>query len=295
MALQSMTGYSSTHNEFNGTAWNWSIKSVNGKGLDARFRLPINFEQVELSAKKIIQKYLTRGNLQISLQLNGTNREIVPVINYAIIDQIAEASKELQKRHGGELPTIGELLSTKGAIEFQESDFSEAERSELENDIVAGFEEAVVSLHQARLTEGQAIAAVLDEQLKKIEKLYNSILADGSRAPEAQLKHLTSQLQKLIGDQQILDAQRLHQEVAILAAKSDIQEELDRLQMHLKSGNDLLDSDGPIGRKLDFLSQELNRECNTICSKSNSHTVTALALEMKLLIEQFREQVQNLE
>ncbi len=295
MALQSMTGFARHEGQYDDVSWVWELRSVNGKGLDLRFRLPSGFEAVESAARKSAQTSLSRGNIQISLQTRQNSSNLVPVVNEPVLETIIEVAEKLTKKVGGELPSAADLLNIRGVVEFEEASRSKEEQNALETAMVKSFEQALASLLEARIAEGSAVGEVLKTQIEKIASLRKKIDADGARSPEAIGTKLKAQLAKLIAESDGLDPQRLHQEAALLAAKADVQEELDRLAVHLESASDLLKGSGPLGRKLDFLSQEFNRECNTICSKSNSASVSSLGLDMKLVIDQFREQVQNME
>lgn len=295
MTLQSMTGFSRTQGQFEDTAWVWEMRSVNGKGLDFRLRVPSGFEAVEVAGRNLLAQYFKRGNIQISLSITQSASVALPHINQEAVTSLLEAAKELQKKVGGELPNAAELMAMRGVVELSEKQLDEETIKKRNAAILESLDHAAKSLVAMRQSEGQAIAKVLSEQVAKISQLHLAIEANEARRPEAIKKQLQFQVDKLIENNSDFDEQRLYQEVAILAAKSDLQEELDRLVVHVKAASDLLSGEGPVGRRLDFLAQEFNRECNTICSKSNSAQVTSIGLEMKLTIDQFREQLQNME
>jgi len=295
MALQSMTGFARHQGQFEGTSWVWELRSVNGKGLDIRTRIPNGFEAIEAAARAKLPKLFTRGNMQVSLTMTQTQGGCVPYINMQAIDALLQAAKELQAKTGGDLPTVAELMAVRGVVELGENQMDEADKARLDDRIIQSLEGAAHALLEVRTVEGNEIAVILSAQVEKIESLYRAISGDPSRTPEAIKSALRLQVAKLVANDEKLDEDRLYQEVAILAAKADLQEELDRLVVHLKAAKELLSSEGPVGRRLDFLAQEFNRECNTICSKSNSAAVTSLGLDMKLVIDQFREQLQNME
>ncbi|MGI9351301.1 MAG: YicC/YloC family endoribonuclease [Rhizobiaceae bacterium] len=294
MTLQSMTGFARIDGDNDRYSWVWELRSVNGKGLDLRFRIPPGFESVEVPARQAAQKLLKRGNIQITLQVRQNSENQVLGINEKLVDELIEASRILQKKIGGELPDASDILAIRGVVEIGESDdgsLSEKYR----NEILLTFERALKELVEVRTQEGVEVGKVISEQISGIEKLHGKIEKDPSRSSEQIRKTIKTQVERLISESETLDEQRLYQEAAILAAKADIQEELDRLNVHVGAARDLISAGGPVGRKLDFLAQEFNRECNTICSKSNSATLTALGLDMKLIIDQFREQLQNME
>ena len=187
------------------------------------------------------------------------------------------------------------LLTMRGVVDFREAEESEAERAARDGDIRAGFAEAVDRLAEMRRKEGAALADVLLGQIARIEALTSTVEDDPSRGVAAIAERLAGQVALLMQGASALDRDRLHQEVALLATKADLREEIDRLKAHVAAARALIAEGGPIGRKLDFLAQEFNRESNTICSKSNAAAVTAAGIELKVVIDQFREQVQNLE
>lgn len=295
MTLQSMTGFARTQGQFEETSWVWELRSVNGKGLDLRLRIPSGFEALEVKSRKLLTTYFTRGNVQISLSVTQSSSASLPYINQEAVSTLLEAAKELQQRVGGDLPSAAELMAMRGVVELQEKQLNDEEKDTLHLAILESLKEAAEALLSMRQGEGRAIAEVLRQQVEKIEQLHRQIEANDARSPEAIKQQLQTQIDKIVENNAEFDDQRLYQEVAILAAKADLQEELDRLVVHVKAAQDLLRSDGPVGRRLDFLAQEFNRECNTICSKSNSAEVTSIGLDMKLIIDQFREQLQNME
>ncbi|MEM9330247.1 MAG: YicC/YloC family endoribonuclease [Pseudomonadota bacterium] len=294
MALQSMTGFARAEGENEELSWLWEIRSVNGKGLDLRFRTPSGFESLEIEARKLVQKAITRGNLQVALQVRQKSSRQMININEQLIEELVAASANLQQKLGGPMPGPADVLGIKGVVETSDI-FDAVDRDQLCGDILNTFKDAVAFLSQARTEEGSAIGKTLLSQVEKIGLLLEKIEQDPSREPELIKQSLHAQIAKLITDSEGFNEQRLHQEAVLLAAKADIQEEIDRLKVHVNSSKSLLSKGGAVGRKLDFLAQEFNRECNTICSKSNSSTVTSWGLDMKLVIDQFREQLQNME
>ena len=295
MTLQSMTGFARTQGQFEETSWVWELRSVNGKGLDLRLRIPNGFEALEVKSRNLLSQYFSRGNIQISLSMTQSSSASIPYVNQDAVSALLDAARELQGKVGGNLPSAAELMSMRGVVELSEKQLDDDAKDKLHLEILETLEEAAKALLAMRQSEGQAIAKVLEEQVEKIAQLHRDIEANDARSPEAIKRQLKMQVDKLVENNSEFDEQRLYQEVAILAAKADLQEELDRLVVHVKAAQDLLESDGPVGRRLDFLAQEFNRECNTICSKSNSAEVTSIGLDMKLIIDQFREQLQNME
>ena len=295
MTLQSMTGFARTQGQHESTSWIWEMRSVNGKGLDLRIRVPSGFEDVETAARMLLSKFFKRGNIQISLSITTSASATLPFINDVAVDRLIDAAKKIQKKTGGNLPTPAELMLVRGVVELGEEALNEESKAARNKVILESLAEAASALVAMRESEGAAIAKVLKEQIDKISQLHSDIEANEARSPAAIKAQLKLQVEKLIENNSDFDEQRLYQEATILAAKADLQEELDRLVVHVKASQELLDCDGPVGRRLDFLAQEFNRECNTICSKSNSAEVTSIGLDMKLIIDQFREQLQNME
>ncbi len=290
-----MTGFSRVEGSDGQLSWVWELRSVNGKGLDVRLRLPPGYESLDIELRKILAGCFKRGNLQASLQVFGEEELAAVKVNRKVFDSLADQARALADELGGEMPTIAELIAMRGVVEMGGPGYSE-ERLALRNKaLIAGLKDAATELSMMRGEEGRAIVAVLKQQLEQISRIQVAIRNNKSRTPSAIRAQLKSQVEKLMESSDQLDEERLHQEAILLAAKSDLQEELDRIAIHVESAENLLDSEGPAGRKLDFLSQELNRECNTICSKSNAGEVSSLGLDMKLVIDQFREQLQNLE
>lgn len=295
MTIQSMTGFARTSGQDEGQTWTWELRSLNGKGCDIRLRLPPGLEDMDAEVRKRIASRFVRGNLQANLQLEVVSAGLAPRVNEALALALGEAAKSLQSKMGGELPNVAQIMNMRGVVELEEPSTDDATRNTRNERLLAGLDDAVDALVRARIGEGAGILKVLSGQLDRLRGLAARINDNEDRSPAAIRKTLANQIAKLTEAEETLDPQRLHQEAVLIAAKADIQEELDRLGVHLASAEELLSGSGPVGRKLDFLAQEFNRECNTICSKSNSAAITALGLDMKLVIDQFREQVQNME
>jgi uncharacterized protein (TIGR00255 family) len=217
------------------------------------------------------------------------------VVNEVFLRDLAGLAKRLQEQFGVAPATADGLLSLRGVLEIPETSETEEVRAALDAAILAALEAALAGLEQARQSEGEALRSLLSGHIDAIEALTLKAEADPSREPAAIRERIAEQVRLLMDASANLDAGRLHMEAAFLATKADIREEIDRLKTHVASGRALLANGGAIGRKLDFLAQEFNRESNTLCSKSNAATVTAIGLELKAVVDQFREQVQNLE
>ncbi len=296
MALQSMTGFARAEGTSGRYRWAWELRSVNGKGLDIRMRLPQGMEGFETEIRRLLGQYLTRGNIQVGLSVSVSENRVEAVLNRDALDAVLRLRDELGMDLVDPTPLrLDALLSIRGLVDFREAQDDEQALSARDADILAGLEQAVRALCDMRMTEGDALCRVLSDHVANIEELALKVEADPSRQPEEIARKLETQLAALLEASPSLDRDRLHAEAALLATKADLREEIDRLKAHVTAARDLLAMGGPIGRKLDFLAQEFNRESNTICSKSNAVAVTAAGIELKVVIDQFREQVQNLE
>ena len=296
MNLQSMTGFAREAAEHDGAAIAWEVKSVNGKSVEVRLRLPQGFERLEPAVRQTVQKRFSRGNFQATLTVGrAAGQQAQPVVNEAFLKDLAGLAKRLQEQFGVAPATADGLLSLRGVLDIPETVETEEARAALDAAILAALETALTGLEQARQGEGEALRSLLSGHIDAIEALTLKAEADPSREPAAIRERIAEQVRLLMDASANLDPGRLHQEAAFLATKADIREEIDRLKTHVGSGRALLANGGAIGRKLDFLAQEFNRESNTLCSKSNAAAVTAIGLELKAVVDQFREQVQNLE
>jgi uncharacterized protein (TIGR00255 family) len=295
MALSSMTGFARGHGVAGTYAWAWELKSVNSKGLDLKLRLPPGWEAIEPGVRARASEILSRGSVFANLTVSREGTVPVARINEPALNAVLAALKGLAGKVAGAPPTLDGILALKGVMEVSEAEESEDERSAAELAAVAGFGEALKGLADMRRSEGQALGKILSARLSEIGALAARAEASPGRKPEAIKARLAAQVAELLEASQRFDADRLHQEAILLATKIDIREELDRLAAHVAQAKKLIADGGPIGRKLDFLSQELNRESNTLCSKANDLELTNIGLELKAVVEQFREQVQNLE
>ncbi|MBB5703394.1 uncharacterized protein (TIGR00255 family) [Ochrobactrum daejeonense] len=299
MALQSMTGFARhavQHAMKGGEARIvWEVRSVNGKGLDLRLRLPQGLEAAEHPVRSVLARHFSRGNFQASLSVERSDMQMGFSINQPMLAEILKLGADLQASHGLAPASVDGILSLRGIIDQTQLADDEEERGGLEAAIVSGFEETLKAIADARRQEGAALFGILSGHVDAIERLTDSARRNPARGVDAIKARLAGQVALLMDVARELDEARLYQEAAFLATKADIQEELDRLETHVASARKLLSDGGPVGRKLDFLSQEFNREANTLCSKSNAASITAIGLELKAVVDQFREQVQNLE
>lgn len=295
MTLQSMTGFARSRASLNGDAIAWEVRSVNGKGIETRFRLPPGFERIEQPARAAVQKQFSRGNVQATLTLVRAGLQPQPVVNEVFLRDLAGLAQRLVDQFGAQPASADGLLALRGVLDAPEVVESEEARATTDAAILSGLDEALAGLRQARLGEGEALGRLLTGHLDRIEHLVAQAEADPSRDVAVIRQRLAEQVRLLVESANGFDEARLAMEAALLATKADVREEIDRLTAHIASARSLLAGGGPIGRKLDFLSQEFNRESNTLCSKSTAASLTTIGLELKAVVDQFREQVQNLE
>jgi uncharacterized protein (TIGR00255 family) len=296
MTLQSMTGFARAEGDGDGLRVAWELRSVNGKGLDLRLRLPPGFERLEQPVRQAAGKRFTRGSIQAALTVSHTAaRSGAPAVNEPLLRELAALAARLVRDFDAVPASADGLLALPGVLDAPQP----AEKPEMDEttDRLAldAFERALDGLLAARRAEGAALAAILGRHVDAIERLSLQAEADPSREPAAVRERLTQQVRVLLEAHAGLDEARLAQEAALLASRADIREEIDRLRTHCAAARDHLAAGGAVGRRLDFLAQEFNREANTLCSKSNAASVTAIGLELKAVVDQFREQVQNLE
>jgi uncharacterized protein (TIGR00255 family) len=295
MALSSMTGFARGHGMAGPYAWNWEIKSVNAKGLDVRFRLPPGWDAVETPARSRATAELSRGTVYANLTVERKGVQPAVKVNEAVLNAVLDTLKSLERSIDAAAPTLDGILALKGVMEVGETNESEDERRAAEAAIVEGFAKALADLIAMRRAEGATLGRLLSKRLDEIGALTARAEATPGRKAEAVKARLAEQVAALLAASERFDPDRLHQEAVLLAAKADIREELDRLVSHVAQAGKLIGDGGAIGRKLDFLAQELHRESNTLTAKSNDVELTNIGLELKSTVEQFREQVQNLE
>jgi len=295
MALSSMTGFARGHGVAGSYAWAWELKSVNAKGLDLKLRYPPGWDAIEPPVRAKAAEILSRGSVFANLTVTREGAAPVARVNQAALDAVLGAVNELAKRIPGAAPSLDGILALKGVMEVSEAQETEEERAAAEAAVTAGFAEVLKGLAEMRRSEGTALGRILTTRLSEIGELAARAEAAPGRKAEAIKARLAAQVAELLEASQRFDPDRLHQEAVVLATKIDIREELDRLVAHVAQGKKLIAGGGPIGRKLDFLAQELNRESNTLCAKANDLELTNIGLELKAVVEQFREQVQNLE
>jgi len=295
MALSSMTGFARSHGASGPYTFEWELKSVNAKGFDLRLRLPPGWDELEALAKKRAGELLSRGTVYANLNVKRANAASTVRINEDVLSSIVRVAGELAGRIDAVAPSIDGLLAIKGVIEVVEPESSEEEDKAAKAAAAASFEQALNDLVQMRRREGETLGQILGQRMDEIERLAKKAEAAPGRKPEAIRARLAEQVAALLEASDRFDSDRLNQEALMIAAKADIREELDRIASHISQVREMIGKGGPVGRRLDFLAQEFNREVNTCCSKSNDLELTNTGLEMKNVVEQFREQVQNLE
>lgn len=293
MTLSSMTGFARTDGASGPYVWSWELKSLNGKGLDLRLRVPAGWDAVEVGARGRA-KALARGTVYANLSVRREGVSPTVRVNEPVLDAVVAAMRAVAGRIDAQPPTIDGILGIKGVIDVTEESESEEEHRAAEQAVLAGFDTALAEMIAMRNTEGAALQRILELRLSEIAALTARAEANPGRQPEAIKARLAEQVAMLMENSRF-DPDRLHQEAILIATKADVREEIDRLGAHIDQARHLLAEGGQVGRRLDFLSQEFNREVNTLCSKSNDKELTTIGLELKNVVEQFREQVQNLE
>jgi uncharacterized protein (TIGR00255 family) len=295
MALSSMTGFARGHGVCGSYAWAWEIKSVNGKGLDLRLRIPSGWDAIEVSVRSRAAQTLTRGSIQAALTVERSGAQPVVRVNAPVLDAVLATIRQLAQKIEAAPPSLDGLLALKGVIEVADSEESEGERRSAEAAVVSGFAEVLTALGEMRRHEGAALGRVLSARLSEIAALAKRAEEAPGRRPDAIRARLAEQVATLLAQSERFDPDRLHQEAIMIATKADVREELDRLYAHVTQSQHLIEQGGAVGRRLDFLAQELGREANTLCAKANDVELTNIGLELKAAVEQFREQVQNVE
>ena len=295
MTLSSMTGFGRSNNSFENYSWVWELKSVNGKGLDLRTRIPQGFDTLDKHVKSVAKKVLFRGTLNILLQIKKDGVETVLNVNEDVLNKLIIIAKDAATKHNLPMPSIDNLLTIRDVIEVYIDDTPDYTEKGRDKAVKLSFDEALKSLISSREEEGAATYCMLSLILDDINRLLSEAEVIGLKQPELLKEKYEKKLGSLFDNKQDIDQDRLAQEIVLLALKSDIKEETDRLNAHIVSARKLLLTNGPVGRKLEFLTQEFNREINTLCSKSSDIRLTNIGLSLKASIDQFREQVLNVE
>ncbi len=275
--------------------WHWEVRSVNGRGLDIRTRVPPGFESLEPRIRDAATRRLSRGSISITLGVRRTQGVAELRLNEKALDQVLAAVERLRERLPLSPPSAEGLLGIKGLVELVEPEESEADAQVRSEAMLTDLATALDGMIRYRQDEGGRLHAVLSEQLATIEALVAAVAKSPARTPDSIRQRLKQQVERLMETGGAFDDGRLYQEAMLLATRADVEEELKRLGTHIAAARDLLNATEPVGRKLDFLAQEFNREANTLCSKANDADITRAGLELKAIIDQMREQVQNIE
>jgi len=282
-SLSGMTGFARVSGSHEEISWSWEVRSVNGKSLDVRLRLPSDLSALDGPLRKRAAQDFSRGNMQISLNLQRRDGGKAYRINEALLEDLT--------RQGGS--DISVLMTVPGVVEEVPNNLSEQDQKSLHVSLLKSFDDLCAKLKSARDDEGKALKPILLDNVAEIETHVDTASNLAALLPASLKQNLQDKFEALLGDD--LPEERLAQEAAVLAMKADVREELDRLRAHCAQARELIAQGSPIGRKLDFLSQEFNRETNTLCSKSADIELTQTGLALKSVIEQFREQAANVE
>jgi uncharacterized protein (TIGR00255 family) len=295
--VHSMTGFAALKGEADGYSWAWDLRSVNAKGLDIRLRVPDWIEGLEPTVRGALSKALGRGSVNLNLRVNKVEEQGTLAVNEAQLQSaiaalVAVETMAMEQGVAFQPSRATDLMSVRGVLETAVVD---AGQKELMQALMAQLPALISSFVEMRQTEGRALSGVLTDQLAQIETLTNSAADAAEKRREVAAQTLRGNLARVMENTEGADEARVAQELAMLAVKADVTEELDRLRAHISAARDLLTTEGPIGRKFDFLMQEFNREANTLCSKAQSVDLTRIGLDLKTVIDQMREQVQNVE
>jgi uncharacterized protein (TIGR00255 family) len=295
VTVSSMTGFARAEGQMGVYGWSWELKSVNAKGLDMRVRLAPGLDSLEGPVRDRIAAKVKRGNVTASLTVARAPGSERVVVNEAAL----EAMLALPAKYAGRIdpapPRLDALLAVRGIVEVVEAPDTEEERNRRSAAMLATLDEALTRLAAARRNEGGRLATLLTGHLAEIRRLVDAAGNAAGARPEKLRAKLEEQLKQILDSRPPLPEDRLAQEAALLATRGDIREEIDRLRAHCEAAAETLAKPGAVGRQLDFLAQEFNREANTLCSKSADVELTRVGLELKTTIDQFREQIQNVE
>jgi uncharacterized protein (TIGR00255 family) len=294
MPLASMTGFARAAFEAEGARYVWELKSVNARGLEIRARLPAGFEHLEVELRSRTRRLLTRGSCYLGLQQDAGSGSSRLSLDLDALALVVAAARRLSAEEGIAMPTADGLLAIPGVLKEFGQMRPEAGEA-LDAAALQAFDKGIEAIRAARLDEGTRLHAVIEGQFASIASLVDAAAALADEAPALLRARIRDQVALLVDERAGLDPDRLHQEAVMLATRGDVREELDRLRSHVAGGRALLAGSDAVGRRLDFLAQEFNREANTLCAKALDGRLTAIGMELKTVIDQFREQVQNIE
>lgn len=295
MTLSSMTGFARVEGQWEGYRWTWEIKSVNGRNLDVRCRTPTGLDGLEQMVRKSLKAAIARGSVNVNLQLSRDRDMATFRINQDMLDSLVEVATETAMKNHLPQPSLDALMAIRDVVEYVEAEEDEDMVKARDHALTLSFDTAVEAFKAARQTEGAAMQAVLAGLVEEIEQLVGQADSLAQDMPELIKTRYMEKVTALLDDTADIAPERIAQEVVLLATKADVKEEIDRLYAHIAAAKKYLVTEGQIGRKLDFLTQEFNREANTLCSKASDIRLTNIGLSLKTAIDQFREQVQNIE
>ena len=293
--LKSMTGFARSDGSHESVAWHWEVRTINGRSLDIRLRLPPGFESLEQRARDLCKEAFVRGSCNAVLTVQRDLGAGQIRLNEQVLRQVAAAMARARELVDAAPPSLDGLLGIKGVLEVGEGEADETAAASVSEAIVQDLTRVLDQVREARAAEGARLQLAIAGHVDEIERLAAKARSSPGRTAEAIRERLREQVSRLLEEAPRLDEQRLYQEAVLLATKADIHEELDRLQAHVAAARDLLASSEAVGRQLEFLAQEFNRECNTICAKANDRDISQTGLAMKTVVDRLREQVQNIE
>lgn len=295
MTISGMTGFARAEGEHGGQRWIWEVRSVNGRSLDLKLRTPSGFDALEAPARAAAAQRFKRGSLQATLSLTRDPAAAPPLkIDTELVNRLLDAGGPFVESKRVRKPTWDGLLSLRGVLQTEDAELDAEARAALEAALAAGLEQALEDLAKARQAEGRTLRAIFTEAADRLDALIDAARSSAATAPQAALDRIRQRLEQLAPDIK-LDPQRLAQEAALAAMRADVQEELDRLTAHASELRSLITKPEPAGRRLDFLSQELTREANTLVSKSSDMELTRIGLDLKTVVDQIKEQAANVE
>ncbi|MDC7695053.1 YicC family protein [Asticcacaulis sp. DXS10W] len=292
MTLSSMTGFGRVEGHHGTVAWVYEVRSVNGRSLDLKTRVPSGYDYVERAARDLVKHRFQRGQVSLTLSVQTTEVQTGYSVNHAVLNQYLEVGQGLMQAGQATMPSLDGLLSLRGVIEAASAE-TDTDVAALEAPLLADLGAVLEHLKTARQDEGRALYDLLTQHLSAMTDAVDRAEALAAQQTEVIRERFTRRLNELLPDADLQE--RILQEAAVMAVKADVREELDRLRTHIASAHTLLSDSQSQGRKLDFLSQEFMREANTLCSKAAFSDLTKVGLELKSVIDQFREQVQNVE
>ena len=293
--ISSMTGFARASGADGASGWSWEVKSVNGRALDIRCRLPQGLERLDPAVRNAVSARLGRGNVTAGLRLSRAPGAAATRVNKAWLDELIALAADYRGAEGIEHPRFDGMLALRGVIESADGPEDDAHAALDDGALLETLDAALAELVRERQAEGASLAAALAERIEEIAVLTRQAEALVPSRQEALGARLREQVAALMGAGAPVPEDRLAAELAMLAVKIDVSEEIDRLKSHCTAATRHLQEEGAVGRKLDFLAQEFNREANTLCSKASHAALTEVGLALKAAIDQFREQAQNVE